>query len=112
MSEPRNSAAGAGAAAQQRHPLLADEAVRQRLRRRKRHDRRSALLIGAIGIALTCLVVASSTSRARVDGFTVTTVRLEVYFDPAVIKPRHGRRRGAGGPQAWRADYAALWRER
>ncbi|HXT21944.1 MAG TPA: DUF3333 domain-containing protein, partial [Thermoanaerobaculia bacterium] len=107
--------AAAGGRAQSRHPLLADEAVRERLRSRKRRDRRFRLYcIGAIGVALACLVVLFvDIAREGWSGFTVTTVRVKVTFDPAVINPA-GTVDAAGrpDPQALAtADYAALWRE-
>src|SRR6185503_10893825 len=103
---------------QGRHPLLADEAVRARLRSRRSRDRRFRLYcIGAIGVALACLVVLFvDIARKGWSGFTVTTVRVPVTFDPAVINPA-GTVDAAGRPgppdaQALAtADYAALWRE-
>ena len=84
-----------------RHPLLADEAVRERLRLRKRRDRRFRLYcIAAIALALACLVVLFvDIARKGWSGFTVTTIRLAVFFDPAVIDPG-GTLEKAAGPVA------------
>jgi phosphate transport system permease protein len=104
--------------AQGRHPLLADEAVRARLRSRKRRDRRFRLYcVGAVGVALACLVVLLvDIARKGWSGFTVTTVRVAVTFDRAVIDPAGtvdaaGRPRPPDAQSLATADYAALWRE-
>ncbi len=106
------------AKARARHPLLADEAVRERLRLRKRRDRRFRLYcITAIALALACLVVLFvDIARKGWSGFTVTTIRLAVFFDPAVIDPGGTFDKGGmpGPPDAqalMSADYATLWRE-
>ncbi|HET9766413.1 MAG TPA: phosphate ABC transporter permease PstA [Thermoanaerobaculia bacterium] len=101
-----------------RHPLLADEAVRDRLRKRKGRDRRFRLYcIAAIGLALTFLVVLFvDIARKGWSGFTVTTVRLPVFFDPEVINPggtldSSGRPGRPDAQALMSADYATLWRE-
>jgi len=98
-----------------RHPLLADEAVRARLERRRRRDRRfRRYCIGAIGLALAFLVVLFvDIARKGWSGFTVTTIRLPIYFDPAMINPGGTvDAKGRPDPQALAtADYATLWRE-
>ena len=106
------------ARAKGRHPLLADEAVRARLRKRRRRDRRFRLYcIAAIALALACLVVLFvDIARKGWSGFTVTTIRLPVYFDPAVINPggtldAKGRPGRPDAQALMTADYATLWRE-
>src|ERR1051325_8528001 len=98
-----------------RHPMLADEAVRARLERRRRRDRRFRLYcMGAIGLALAFLVVLfADIARKGWSGFTVTTIKLRIYFDPAVINPGGTvDAKGRPDPQALAtADYATLWRE-
>lgn len=92
-----------------RHPLLADEAVRARLRSRKRRDRRFRFYcIGAIALALSFLVILFADIASKGwSGFSSTTVRLPIVFDPAVIDPA-----GTRDAAALRsADYAALWKE-
>lgn len=103
MSEP------APAPKASRHPWLADEAVRARLRVRRRRDRRFRFYcMGAIGLALAALLVLfTDIARKGWSGFTITTVRVKVFFDPAVIDPA-----GTRDSQALAsADYATLWRE-
>jgi phosphate transport system permease protein len=97
------------ARARERHPGLSDEAVRARLRGRRRRDRRFRLYcIGAIGLALSFLLVLFvDIARKGWSGFAVTSVRLLVTFDPGVLDPA-----GTRDPAALSgADYATLWRE-
>jgi phosphate transport system permease protein len=92
-----------------RHPRLADEAVRDRLRGRLRRNRLFRYCcMGAIGLALTFLVVLFvDIARKGWSGFTVTTARLQVFFDPAELAPAGKVDRAALDT----ADFAGLWRE-
>ena len=101
-------AAGSGATAV-RAPRPGDEALRARLRRRYRRDRRLRLTcVAAAVLALSFLaVLLVEIVRQGWSGFVQTAVRLEVAFDPALLAP-------AGAPDAAAlaaADYAALWRQ-
>ena len=97
------------AARKVRHPRLADEAVRDRLRGRLRRNRLFRLCcVGAISLALTFLVVLFvDIARKGWSGFTVTTVRLPVFFDPAELAPAGQVDRASLAT----ADFAGLWRE-
>jgi phosphate transport system permease protein len=59
-------------------------------------------------LALACLVVLFADIVAKGwGGFALTTMRIEVFFDPQVIDPQGTRELGA----LRGADYTALWRE-
>jgi phosphate transport system permease protein len=111
MSEPAPGARERGSAPGplRRHPRLSDEAVRARLGRRYRRERRLRFYcVSAVVLALSFLALLFvEIVRQGWSGFLQTAVRLEVAFDPAVIDPQGSRDPAllAG------ADYAELWRE-
>ena len=115
MSEIREHAAERSprvrdrAASPRRHPKLADEAVRQRLRARYWRERRLRVYcVGAVVLALGFLLVFFvDIVRNGWSGFLQTAMRVEVAFDPQVIDPQGTRDPATLG----NADFAALWRE-
>ena len=109
-SESRARGGGAAAGSPlSRHPRLTDEAVRTRLRRRYRRDRRLRVYcVGAVVLALAFLVLLFvEIVRQGWSGFLQTAMRLEVAFDPATLDPQGTRDPTAIGA----ADFATLWRE-
>jgi phosphate transport system permease protein len=92
-----------------RHPRLADEAVRRRLRRRHWRERRlRAYCVTAVLLALGFLLfLFVDIVRNGWSGFLQTAVRVDVDFDPSVIDPPGTREAATIG----NADFAALWRE-
>jgi len=90
--------------------LMPDEqAIRTRLRKRYRAERRFRLwCASAVVIALAFLVLLfSDIVRKGWSAFFQTNARLSIFFDPQVIDPE-----GIRDPDVLsRADYAALWRE-
>ena len=100
---------------QARHPLLADEAVRARLRGRKRRDRRFRLYcIAAIALALACLLVLFvDIARKGWSGFTVShRARCTIELRPGGDRSgRHAATPAGRCAALMTADYAALWRE-
>ena len=92
-----------------RHPKLADEAVRRRLRRRYWRERRLRIYcVTAVLLALGFLVfLFVDIVRNGWSGFLQTAARVEVFFDPQVIDPQGTRDAATIG----NADFAALWRE-
>jgi len=91
------------------HPRLEETAVRARLARRYRRERRFRWYCrAAVAVALLSLVVLfGDILRKGWGAFFAAEVRIEVHFDPAVIDPA-----GSRDPAVLsRADYAALWRQ-
>jgi phosphate transport system permease protein len=114
MSEPAVSEVTAEAAPRaRRSPALSEERVRARLAKRYARERRFRWYCRvAVAVAVLFLVVLFGDILSKGWGaFLAAEVRLEIFFDPAVLDPQGSAESGRVDPQALAyADYAALWR--
>jgi phosphate transport system permease protein len=110
MNSGRESAAGNGKHTRPLvgHPKLTDEAVRARLGKRYRRERRLRFYsVSAVVLALSFLLfLFVDIVRKGWSGFLQTVVAIDVTFDPAIVDPA-----GTRDPATLAgADYAELWR--